>query len=93
MMNLRKRDIWVHLSDEGRSALFYVKLPKEPVPLHVVEQDERGIWALVGSEQTGESESLIPVMLLKWQHIATVSLDWKRGDSDEIDIIIGNARS
>ena len=58
-------------------------MPEEPVPLHVVEEDEHGVWVFVGDRQTGESDSLIPVMLLKWQHIATVSLDWKEEEPED----------
>ena len=91
-MNLGRRDVRVRLSKDGRAALVGVQLPVEPIPFRVEKEDQHGIWVHVGSVQTGESESEIPVMLLKWEHIATISLDWAEEPGHMFEIVIENPR-
>ena len=86
-MNLGRRDVRVRFSGQGHRDIA-VQLPPEPILFHVVEEDHHGIWVHVGSIQTEESKSEIPVMLLKWEHIATISLDWAEEPGHMFEIVI-----
>ena len=58
-------------------------LEKPSTVAHVLEEDEHGVWILVGEKEIGQSESVIPAMLLKWEYIVTASLDYQHREPSE----------
>ena len=68
----------------GRSVLFRVSLEGErslgglfsgrgSFPAYVLGQDDVGVWITVETPSPGQA---IPVVLLKWEYLATVTFDF-----------------
>jgi len=84
-MNLKGRNVSLWFSEEGRAALREVFAEEKRLDdVHVIDQDDRGLWILVGSRQTGDMESVIPAMLMKWSFVSTIKTDLRdRGPERE----------
>ena len=61
------------LSRTGRDALQGLVPESGTFESHVVEEDDHGLWVYLPEEQALPTQ-LGPLMLLKWEYIATVTL-------------------
>lgn len=69
MAKLEKREVVVHLSDEGRRVLLQagVSLPGTPgVLFDVQEKDEEGLWVLLHYEDGPH------LLLVRWEYILVI---------------------
>jgi hypothetical protein len=74
-MNLRDKLVWLRLSEEGRRALAGL-VPEKPIlELYVLDNDDVGVWSVLGPTAGGEYQPAVPVMLLKWDYISSISFD------------------
>jgi hypothetical protein len=76
-MELAGRTVRFHVSPEGRKALRGLVPATGSFQAHVVEQGELG---LLVNMQVGKAKALdqnVPVMLLRWDYIATMSFEYR----------------
>ncbi len=76
-MDLSSKPVLFHLSSEGRKALKGLVPPKGSFPALVLGLDEVGAWILVGGKNNVGANEKVPVMLLKWDYIATAAFEFR----------------
>ena len=72
-MVLAGKSVAFRVTDEGDRALGNVFSGKTSFAAYVLAQDEVGVWITFGARP---GEQAVPLILLKWQYIATVAFDF-----------------
>ncbi len=73
-MKLSGQAALFRLSRAGREALKDLVSESGTFEARVDEEDERGLWINMPEEQVKQGQQAGPVMLLKWDYIATITL-------------------
>ncbi len=73
-MKLSGQAALFRLSRAGREALKDLVPESGSFEAFVVQEDEHGLWIHMPEEQAGHGPQAGPVMLLKWDYLATVTL-------------------
>ncbi len=74
-MNLRNKVVWFHLSGNGREALRGLVPDKPSFEAMVMREDEIGAWVMLGASPPPLETPSVPVTLIKWDYIATVTYE------------------
>jgi hypothetical protein len=76
-MDLSGKVVSLRLTAEGAGTLREALPGAGPFEALVMDSDATGVWILVGDE-SGEGGSLrFPVLLVKWDYVATLFSDYK----------------
>lgn len=67
--------VWFRLSERGRRALAGLVPEKAPFELYVLDNDDVGVWVMLGPTEAGQHRPAIPVLLLKWDYISSINFD------------------
>ena len=78
-MNLLDRTLRFHLSTEGRKALRGLVPATGSFQARVVSQEELGLLVNRRSTKVKRLSESVPVMLLRWDNIATMTFDYQPG--------------
>lgn len=85
-MNLRNKYVWFHLSDNGREVLRGLIPDGAPFEALVMREDEVGAWIMVGAGSPPPHTPSVPVTLIKWDYIKSVTFEHLiGGESSEVD--------
>ena len=76
-MDISDKPVLFHLSPEGRRALSRLVSKKASFPALVLGIDGIGAWILMADKRPAQSGEAVPVMLLKWDYVATVAFEFK----------------
>jgi hypothetical protein len=74
-MDLRHKLVWLRLSEEGGRALAGLVPEKPSFEAHVLDNDDVGVWVVLGPTAGGEYQPTVPVMLVKWDYISSINFD------------------
>jgi hypothetical protein len=75
-VNLIGKQVLFRLSLQGREELKGLVSESGSFPALVMDQDELGFWVLL-PEEGPRAAWPVPVMLLKWHHFSTATLDYE----------------
>jgi hypothetical protein len=81
-MNLRNKYAWFHLSDNGREVLRGLIPDRAPFEALVMDEDEVGAWIMVGAGSPPPEAPSVPVTLIKWDYIKSVTYEHLIGGGD-----------
>jgi hypothetical protein len=82
MMELKDKVVHFHLSQVGTDALAAL-IGQRSFEAFVLDTDTVGAWVMWGASTGGPREPAVPVLLVKWDYIASVGLDVRIGDEGE----------
>ena len=75
-MDLSRKPVSFHLTAQGRRALGKLMPKRGSFRTLVMSMDSTGAWVLFPGASGSAGGERIPVMLLKWEYISTVVLDF-----------------
>ena len=81
-MNLRNKYVRFYLSDTVKEVLRGLIPDQAPFEALVMHQDEVGAWIMVGAGSPPPDAPSVPVTLLKWDYIKSVTNEHLIGGAD-----------
>lgn len=84
-MKLTGQRAMFRLSFEGRQALGQIAPESGTFESFIVDEDERGVWIELPDQPETELGKPRLVMLLKWEHFATATLSYEKGDRRSVE--------
>ena len=74
-MDISTKVVLFRLSHAGRQALRGLVPGKGSFQALVVEMDSVGAWIMMSGKEAGKVSHRVPLMLLKWEYIATAAFE------------------
>jgi hypothetical protein len=74
-MNLTDKYVRFHLSQSGREVLRGLIPDEAPFEALVMHEDEVGAWIMVGPGSSPPDTPSVPVTLIKWDYIESVTYE------------------
>ena len=71
------RAVLFRLSPEGQNILKGLVPENGSFQAFVVNMDTTGPWILLDSDQEDEENGSLPVMMLKWEYVATATFEYR----------------
>ena len=81
-MRLSNKLVWFHISTGGREALQGLIPDKASFEALVMRADEVGAWIMLGAGSSLVDAPSVPVTLIKWDYIASVTYEHLIGGTD-----------
>jgi hypothetical protein len=81
-MNLRNKYVQFYLSDTGKKVLRGLIPDQAPFEAFVMHEDEVGAWITVGAGSPPPDAPSVPVTLIKWDYIKSVTYEHLIGGAD-----------
>lgn len=76
-MDISGKPVLFHLSAQGHQALKGLIPRRASFQALVLGVDTIGAWILIGAKKREQVDQTVPVMLLKWDYVATVAFEFK----------------
>lgn len=81
-MSLANKSARFHLSDVGKEALHGLVPEGDPFEAFVMREDEVGAWIMAGASLPPRGVPSVPVTLIKWEYVKSVTYEHLIGDAD-----------